>query len=111
MPHHVTAAERVLINLLPNEYHVYKERKCNFILGGSFTHMGQTVTLSDSYLFSNGAESYCTKSHSKNTQLLLHINTAFFALDKTLWREIANLLKACFSHISHGHASSTPIKF
>mgnify|MGYP001859485457 CR=1 FL=1 len=51
------------------------------------------------------------KSHSKNTQLLLHINIAFFPLHKTLWREIANLLKACFSHISRGHASNTPIKF
>lgn len=73
--------------------------------------MGQTVTLSDLYLFSNHAGTYYNgiKNNSETTQLLFHINIASSSLDKIFLREIAKLLKACFSYISHGHASNTHV--
>lgn len=68
-------------------------RKRNFILENHFTQMGQTVTSSDLYLFSNHTET-CYKriqNYSKNMQLLLHINIPSSSLDKIVLREIADL--------------------
>lgn len=81
-------------------------RKCNFILENHFTQVGQTVTSSDLYLFSNHIETYYKRiqNYSKNMQLLLHINIPFSSLDKIFLGKTADLLKACFSYISHGHA-------
>lgn len=37
------------------------------------------------------------KNNSNTNQLLVHINLASSSLDKTLLRQIAKLLRACFS--------------
>lgn len=73
--------------------------------------MGQTVTLSDSYLYSNHAETYYKgiQNNSTTTQLLFHINLSSSSLDETLSRQIAKLLRACFSYISQGCVSNTRI--
>lgn len=83
---------------------------CNFILEDHFTQMGQTVAWFVSILQScRDLTIRKLQIILKNIQLLLHINIASSSLDKILLRERAELLKACFSYISHGHASNTHI--